>query len=188
MPAVKRERSASANVAPPSAKRTNKHQALSIDADGDLILSIGPKASLRLVRVNSDLLKGASPVLKDLIRRNGARESLCVPEDDADAMIAMLWLIHYQTHDVVLEGSNRLQRLAVVCERYDCIQTFDYVFRNVLARSPKNYTTADKFVIAYLIEDQKLFNETADAVIRSSRTYFEAMWTPRAESRIFVDD
>ncbi|KAI7182818.1 hypothetical protein D0869_05930 [Hortaea werneckii] len=128
-----------------------------IAADGDIILAL-PKNLY--IRVSSAVLSLVSPVFKTMLgprfkEGNEVRSSrhpieIPLPEDDGTAMKHLCLLIHGRTGDSYSHGDmtfpTQLQGLAVLADKYDCVEAISLQAEAMLSRS-WNYRTTQPLPI-----------------------------------------
>lgn len=158
---------------------------IEIDPSGNLVVAIG--VVCQLVKVNSTLLCAVSPVFKTMLGpsfKEGQSVSdlgnpLKLPEDDSIATINMFHLAHFNASSINSSCKDWVQKLLVVCDKYKCTLRFKDFFVLQLIRSQQNVTTsysdADAFVMAYLMDDQKSFDELSESIVRMSRENFQVL-------------
>lgn len=102
-----------------------------LSEDGDRTIIVGEAGdSQRLYKVDSRSMAMASPIWKAMFStKNGFRESnpnepVEFPEDDAEALLILLRIIHYRFHEVPKElpSFECLLEIAVLCDKYDVAQ------------------------------------------------------------------
>ena len=100
---------------------------IEIDAAGDLWLEMDSRKLL----VSSKILSLASPVFNAMLNskfREGQNatsgpRTITLPDDDVDAMTVVCHALHHMTHRVPVHLiSTKLNTLAILCDKYGCVQ------------------------------------------------------------------
>ncbi|RMY74134.1 hypothetical protein D0863_03429 [Hortaea werneckii] len=116
-----------------------------IAADGDIILALPEN---RYLRVSSTVLSLVSPVFKAMLgphfrEGNQPRSSdqpieISLPEDDGIAMKHLCLLLHGRTGDSYSHGNRtfptQLHALAVLADKYDCVEAISLPAEAMLSR------------------------------------------------------
>ncbi|KAI6841241.1 hypothetical protein KC340_g2003 [Hortaea werneckii] len=116
-----------------------------VDADGDIILAL-PKNLY--IRVSSAVLSLVSPVFKAMLgphfregnkpRSSAQPNEIPLPEDDGIAMKHLCLLIHGRTGDSYNHGDRtfptQLHALAVLADKYDCVEAISLPAEAMLSR------------------------------------------------------
>lgn len=146
-----------------------------IDPDGDVVLVLEGAE----LQVSSKVLSVASAVFKAMFGPhfvegsdlNGAGpRRVPLPEDDAGAMTILCNMLHHRSENVPTEPApSDLEKLAVVCDKYDCTRVFAPWVRNWATYYQQ---TASKVVGInrlvhpfYVFDDEILFRQITVLVV-----------------------
>lgn len=136
--------------------------------DGDLILAVGTQK--REMRVSSQFLRYASKVFNTMLGPHwseGQRLSKVDPpkvtleEDDADAMLAILYVLHHRNDRVPRDlEPAALIRIAIVSDKYDLAVALQYASeRWLVARSENMVDAGYGLTAAFLLGNAGQFKE-----------------------------
>ena len=97
------------------------------DPNGDLVLVAGSNEEQKSIRVCSNILSFASPVFAAMLsprfsegQVSGQKDcSISLPEDDPEAMTVVCRSIHYQEDTPKEVSISLLEKVALVCDKYD---------------------------------------------------------------------
>lgn len=161
-------------------------EVLQVGSYGDLVLSIGSTGNAKLVKVDSYLLKSASPVFGVLLgpdfkegqSTHDLANPLSLPDDDPQAMTNMLHLIHFQPQNIDFSVWQSLQKLVVACDKYGCAKNYAGSFISEIVLSRGKYGDTDIVFIAMMIGDHKLFLQAIEKVVRMPRKSFDSACSP----------
>jgi hypothetical protein len=170
----------------PTIKSTNSPgPSTDIDPKGDVLLVVGPdKAQFR---VQSQCLRCASKVFglilgdKDATTQISAPGNVshhALPEDDADAMRTILYVIHHRNHTVSRNLTEKqILQIAIVASKYDLLVALDYAsekWLNIIQPASDMKSRGYLMAAAYLFRNQAAFRAHTQAlVLNFSRSYLE---------------
>ncbi len=155
--------------------RDNKPNTVTIAADGDVILVVGPE-QVKL-RVHSLFLKVASQPFSAMFRldwkegRNMLNQDrpveLLLPEDNAVALELICAVIHHQNNKVpqTLAAADVLG-IAVTADKYDCVDALKFASGNWLR--PSKTGGGDLMLLAaaaYLFQNAQAFKEITRSLV-----------------------
>ncbi|MCJ1426102.1 hypothetical protein MMC29_004004 [Sticta canariensis] len=146
----------------------NEPRPLMEDADpnGDVILLVGTEDP-QSIRASSKILSLASPVFAAMLGPNfleGSKLStvqpyqLHLPEDDADAIVWLCLVLHYRREIDDRISFSLLEKLAFVCDKYDCARALSSWSKEWLLRFPPGQPNSEKVLyISYLFGAHESF-------------------------------
>ncbi|KAI9874031.1 MAG: hypothetical protein M1830_010268 [Pleopsidium flavum] len=100
-----------------------------VDFNGDVILQVGQEGHGKSLQVSSKVLNLASPVFAAMLNStfvegtvpaDGQPRIISLPEDDGEAVTTLCLILHLQSHRVHMREFDHFERLAIVCDKYDC--------------------------------------------------------------------
>ena len=155
------------------------HDPISVVADGDVVFMLADEVT---VRVSSVVLSYASPTFATMLgdkfeegqdeRSTSHPKRINLPDDDPEAMVSLCEMIHFRAnHSDLLNGrpspelSVRLLNLAILIDKYDCIDSLclanDAILERFVHCGPEAYAsveyTANLTAAAYLLRKQLYF-------------------------------
>lgn len=166
-----------------------------IAPEGDLVLIVG-EAQVKLL-VASAILSSASKVFKALLGprfkegqthgSTGQPKAITFPEDNTQAMLDMVRVLHNQVDDSFIAPSgDRVLDLAVVIDKYDCaksvkLQSYALLMGAPLVDPASSFTDCAKAALAaYLLRSPFAFRMLcARAIMQADRPFNsigEASW------------
>lgn len=150
-----------------------------IDPSGDLMLEVGdPTTSVR-VRASSKALALASPVFAAMFSPRfaegnpvtpGELRSITLPDDDADAMITFCNAVHLRSSKVAVAGFASVEKLSVLCDKYDCAEALSPWSTRWLSRWQGSMDGKDEYLklvyVSYGLNDHQVFWSATANVLR----------------------
>ena len=150
---------------------------LIIDPDGDIYLNFGGYE----VRVSSKVLSLASPVFKKMFGpffAEGASvaadnpSGVYLPDDDADALISLCYLLHFQGHKVSDTPTlELLEKLAILTDKYDCVgsisQWMAFHLTDAAREAEKSTTNGRLLFPAYVFDHPGVFRAVTKHMVYS---------------------
>lgn len=143
----------------------DKPSLLTIEPKGDVILELSSTKGKIQLLVSSKILTLMSPVFERLFSsqlKEGLRNNLTVkpviplPEDDAEAFIVLCKTTHfYKDKEPNSPSSACLERLAITCDKYDCVRAISHSSAAWLQAAAENCTWTDynKLLLAAYVLD-----------------------------------
>ena len=136
-----------------------------IDPDGDAIITIGKTG----FQVSSKALSLASPVFKTLFGPNFAEGQFLtnninarlveLHDDDPETLAIMCTLIHHGPVPTSPIGIEKLENVAVVVDKYDCVQAMRcWAKLEIMAVRQNTQEPCRLLWPAYVFEEARFFN------------------------------
>ncbi|KAH0536866.1 hypothetical protein FGG08_006297 [Glutinoglossum americanum] len=111
-------------------------ETITLDSSGDVIFLVGGKTphhqKSQLLLASSKILSLASPVFAAMFRHgfqegktlsSRSMDPIPLPDDNPDAIILLFKVLHFRSRDVPWDPDlGTLAHLAVVCDKYDCVE------------------------------------------------------------------
>lgn len=147
-------------------------EVINIDPKGDIIVEVSRPDGKTCVLVSSKVLALASPVFErmfnssfkeGLINHKMPQQRLVpLPEDDAEAFILLCRVLHHRSHEIPrsLTG-NCLEKLAIICDKYNCISPIAFAGEVWLRAGIKSATAEDLSKLlfaAYILDLPDMFS------------------------------
>lgn len=153
---------------------------------GDMVIRVGKLRESKLVRVHSLQLKLASKVFETMLGQHFAEGSktytekspLVLDDDDPTAFIDLCQIIHHSAKIQETISLPRLAALAVVVDKYDCIDTTKPWFLALLQpflKEEEDFSMAllrsqglnemDVMCIAYILKDNTTFSRVSKWIL-----------------------
>jgi hypothetical protein len=162
------------------------------DPNGDVTLRYhdGDSGTISSFRVSSKILRLASPVFLSMLSPSfkegqellhADRVDIDLEDDDASLMSLILDVLHFKANseDHVLD-SERLARLAIHCDKYDCTRALgpwvSTWFENVVGTGRPGVDLGFQLLAAYMFNDAKRFSEISKATLNDVTPDFSAQW------------
>lgn len=159
--------------ASPTPKNKPRPSTEDADPNGDVILLVGGTENPQSIRASSKILSLASPVFAAMLGPNfleGSKLStaqpyrLHLPEDDAEAIVWLCLVLHYRRDVDDRVSYSLLEKLALVCDKYDCAGALSSWSKewlhaaNLIPRFPPSPHSAEELLyISYLFEAHESF-------------------------------
>ena len=160
---------------------TQQCKYLEVDLEGDVELEL----STMVFRVSSKVLSSASKVFKAMFLphfQEGtelARNRTCripPPDDDPDAMLALVYIIHHRPGGLHRMGSAKdISKIAMLADQYDCIGAayfwIEAQISRILRDPPSDEEDYPSLLLAtYLVDNADLFQLcTQEIVFRKAK-------------------
>ncbi|CAD6572004.1 MAG: hypothetical protein ASARMPREDX12_004854 [Alectoria sarmentosa] len=133
-----------------------------IDPEGDVILVCGKTE----IQVSSKVLSLASPVFKALFSPNFAEgqptssqvSRIRLHDDDVESMRFMCAVLHHKCASANGIGLERLERLAVVTDKYGCVRAMYYWARCEINNTKHTKEPSRLLWPAYAFDEAQFFN------------------------------
>lgn len=151
---------------------------ISIDTRGDVILEVGPPSAKRSLRVSSKALSLGSPVfaamlnstfMEGAVPADGSPRSIPLPEDDPRAVTTLCNVLHHQSDYVRVERFKDLDRLAILCDKYDCARALRPWTTLWLQKWCGSLDGEDDYLkmlyISYAFKDRAAFYTASDYIV-----------------------
>ena len=174
-----------------------KHFSINIDLRGDVILEVGPPGARRNLLVSSSALSLGSPVFAAMLNStfkeatvpaDGSPRTLQFPEDNPRAVTTLCNVLHHQSQFVRVEKFKDLNKLAILCDKYDCARALKPWSTLWLQRWPGSESGEDDYLkmiyISYAFDDRAAFYAASLAILQH---YTEEKMTDESATRRGLD-
>lgn len=164
-----------------------------IDSNGDVVLQVGHGEDGKSLQVSSKVLSLASPVfaamlnstfMEGAVPAHGRSRTVSLPEDDIGPVTTLCLIFHLQSHRVNLKEFDPFERLAIVCDKYDCARALKPWSTLWLQKWPGTASGEDDYwkmlYISYAYDDRAAFYAASRGIVQH---YTEAMMTAACGSR-----
>lgn len=148
---------------------------------GDLIVAVGTDSAQKLAEISSTIIKLASPTFQAMLGPSFVEgqtiydksNPLKLPDDDSVAMLNLFQILHYNANKVDTHEKDWLQKLCIVCDKYQCIKNLKaYIYIHL--KHPKDTVSdVDRMIVAGLIGDKDSFESASGKVIRMPKDVAE---------------
>jgi len=147
-----------------------------VDPVGDVMFLVQNKMR---IRVSSKILSVASKVFAAMLGERfveGQQLSVAsppqieLPEDDADSMWLMCRLLHHQVRVKEEQTSTTLVKLAVLADKYDCLQSLGFLLKSsaeigLKAGSWEPKELVEILIVSYVLDDSSMFKEVSTSLV-----------------------
>ncbi|OAP54365.1 hypothetical protein AYL99_11466 [Fonsecaea erecta] len=158
---------------------------IDIDPVGDLVIEIDHER----LRISSKVLSLASPVFNVMLR-SGFKEGnvqttddsprvIPLPEDDLEAFKLVCRVIHFQLDHIPQELKiESLEKLALVCDKYQCTVAMRHCAALLLQRLSDTYVASElnrQLLVAFLLDLPTAFSDISWRLMQAQAGSFEAL-------------
>ncbi|KAK5084468.1 hypothetical protein LTR05_005544 [Lithohypha guttulata] len=147
---------------------------------GELVVAFGQGDAVKIAKVHKSFLQAASPVLAKLLGcqfKEGHEEyslanPLSFPEDDPTAMLNLCRVVHWRSKSVDVTTIDWLQKLAVVCDKYQCADCLQDFFQTRIEKAV--LSEVEKYLIFHLTGNQDQFGDWSSFLVRNTKDLIES--------------
>jgi len=146
-----------------------------LDLNGDIYVLVGVDEPKVRIKVSSALLSIASPYFRTLFGTQfkeasdiASNKDVKIEEEDKESFKLLCKILHMQRQPDNTPNSDELLALAILVDKYDCINAMALAARGLFPESLQSQVWADivKFAIAsYLLDQPRLFKLLTEIII-----------------------